>query len=93
MLGEYEDKRGASANLDDRLKGELLATFAELKSRYGTTRLELAWSAITALLNHVEKHEGLAEMVEFSERAADVLGDNAKEIRTILDDDHRKRAH
>lgn len=93
MLNEFDDHQGASSNLDDRLTGELLATYSELKTRYQTTRLELAWSALAALLKHIENHEGLEALIEFSEKAGEIISEDAKDIRAILDDDHRKRAH
>jgi hypothetical protein len=93
MLDEFDDHQGASGNLDDRLKGELLATYSELKARYQTTRLELAWSAISMLLKHIEDQEGLEALIEFSEKAGAMISEDAKDIHAILDDDHRRRAH
>ncbi len=93
MLDKFDGQQGASSNLDERLKGELLSTFSELKVRYETNGLELAWATLAMLLKHIENHQGLEELIEFSEKAGKMISEDAKDIRALLDDDYRKRAH
>lgn len=91
MLDGSEQHGGASdINLDDRLNGELLSTFADLKISYQTNRLELAWAALQNLLAHVERNEGLEALIEFSEKAGDMLTSDANDIRDIIDEGFKK---
>ncbi|MCV6575097.1 MAG: hypothetical protein OIF58_05115 [Cohaesibacter sp.] len=91
MLDGYEGQRGAPDNRDDRLKGELLATLSELKDRYQTSHLELAYTVMQSLLQHVERYEGLAALVEFSDKTGEMLTNDAKDICAILDEDFKAK--
>ena len=85
--------QGASRNPDDRLKGEILASLADWRQGYGTERLELGWTVLQALLKHIERTEGIAALIEFDERAAAIMADEAASLREVYEEDARARAH
>lgn len=90
-MPDFKD-RGAPHAPDDALKGEVLASLSEWNATYGTVRLELAWTVLQMLLKHVER-EGLTEYVEFCERASAALGEQAKGVTEVFEEDHRNRMH
>ncbi len=93
-MQEHEQQSGASLP-KDQIKGELLATLADLKSAYGLQRLELAWLVLMSLEDHVRRHEGLEEWVNFTQRLARMSQETITEIDTILHEDAKahKRYH
>jgi hypothetical protein len=94
MLDGFEDGQGGASDektRDHRLMGELLGTLSELKSRYDTARLELAWATLQTLMQHIEKYEGTAATIEFAEKAGQMLAEEANDINVILNEDFKKK--
>jgi len=87
LMLDDKNPAGASRPPDqesNQIKGELLATFAVLKSTYGLERLELAWLVMMALGKHIQRHEGLDEWVNFTARLSDMSAETTSEIDRIL---------
>ena len=80
---------GTSQGPDDRLKGEVMASLSEWTAEYGLVRLELGWTVANMLLKHVSREQPIGIYVEFIERLADILGEEAKGLREILADEVR----
>jgi len=81
-----EIEMGASRP-NDQIKGELLATFATLKSTYQLEKQELAWLIIEALEMHLKRTEGLEVWVEFTAQLAETTTKTVSEIDRILHED------
>lgn len=91
MLDGFDPRSGASADPRDRLKGELFATFSEMKASHGIGSSDLAWLTISVLLKHIEKHDGLEALIEFSGQAGAHLTENATGLIKIIEEDYLTR--
>ena len=91
---EDEGQTGASRP-NDKVKGELLATFAVLKSTYELERLDLAWLAMISLETHIKRHEGTEEWIRFATKLSQMSTETLAKIDKILHDDavEHKRFH
>ncbi|WP_147283788.1 hypothetical protein [Bosea caraganae] len=76
-----------------RLEGEILSSLCTWSAEYGLARLDLGWSVAKMLLKHVSRTMPLDIYIEFVERLAAVLGDEARAIRQVAEEDHRARLH
>lgn len=87
-----EEERGA-AGPEARLKGEILASLSAWSADYRLLRLDLAWVVTQQLLRHVARNQALEVYLEFLEKLAAHAGQEAHEIRGVIAEDARKRAH
>ena len=88
MHSEFDRDTG---DLGTRLKGEILASLSTWTVECGLTRLELAWSVSNMLLKHVGRTVTLDVYIEFIERLAAILGNEAKSLREVIHEDVRQR--
>ena len=86
-----DEQQGATRDLDDRLKGAILAALSDWSATYGTVGLELAWTVHQMLMQHINHQHGLAAYIEFSAKASEIMGDEAKELTAVIEEDFRSR--
>ncbi|MEP5729993.1 MAG: hypothetical protein ABJL67_11570 [Sulfitobacter sp.] len=91
MLDFENDPDGAYQRVGDRIKGELIMSFADIQERTGLTSTELGRLAVSVLLDRIRRQDGLEAHILFSEKIADTLATGAKGIREILEEDHRRQ--
>ncbi|WP_127599601.1 hypothetical protein [Nitratireductor alexandrii] len=83
--------RGASHDPDARLEGEILGCLADWSEQYGTERLELAYAVTKALLGHVCRTQPPQITAEWCAKTAEILGEQARMLEEIFDEDRRQR--
>lgn len=84
---------GASQGPGDRLKGEVMASLSDWTAEYGLVRLELGWAVVNMLLKHVAREQPIGVYVEFIERLATILGEEAAGLREVLADEVRRQVN
>ena len=86
-------ERVAPDDPDARLKGEILASLSTWSAEFELERLELAWAVAQMLLKHVNRSQPLDVYFEFLERLSAIAGEEARELRRVVGEDFRRRAH
>lgn len=92
-MHEITNQPGAPHDRDDRLQGEVFAALSDWELEFETTGSELAYVVVRTLLKHLERNQGLACMIEFEEKLAEIISEEAAGLRKILNDDFLQRRH
>lgn len=86
-------ERGAPDDPDARLKGEVLGALSTWQAEFELVRLELAWTVAQMLLTHVRRSQPLDVYIEFIDRLAGIAGEEARDLKKVVEEDFRRRAH
>lgn len=88
MLDFENDPEAAWERAGMRVKGELLASLADLQQRSGLSIAEIAHHWHQALMLKLQR-EDLAAYIRFAERTGAHLTEDARALREIIDEDVR----
>lgn len=78
-------------NNEDRLRGEIIGSMAEWSDQYNVEGLELPYTMVQALFDHMYKHEEPTTVAEFFREAGKIFTQQADSIDKILKDDFQRK--
>lgn len=93
MRDVIDDAQGASRNPEARLEGEIVASLSTWAAEYETERLELGYAVAKALLGYIHRTQPPETVAEWCGKIADIFGEQATMLSTIVAEDRMHRVN
>jgi len=87
MLDEENSGGALPQSPTESLKGEILGTLSDLRERYDVQGMEMGLIVISALMGHVQNHDGIEVRTQLTQHLAKNANETLDQVLEVLRQD------